>query len=194
MCLVLFFSFSPSAYIAPDLYRTGEISWEKLFYDTHYSILDLAEAYPGIEFIIKTHPQQKITDIDFIDRIKQLRNVYFSEGARVSNHLIVNSNVVAGFLTTALIEAMVCGKPIVYSFWGDAKEKWKENIIPFHNSNALFVANNKEDFKKKIIECINLKEIPKSQVKARKIFINEFFNQCDGKSAKRTIDTINRIV
>lgn len=192
--IVLFFSFMKSAYIAPQLYYKGEVSWDELFYDTHKSIIELAQNNEDINFIIKTHPQQKFNDKKIIQYINSLENIFLEKGAKISNHLIVNSDVVAGFLTTALIESMVCGKPIVYPFWGDVKEKWSENVIPFHKSKALYITKNKEDFKNNIMYALRNPEIPKKQEKNRRNFINEFFNKCNGKSSLRTIRAINEII
>jgi hypothetical protein len=49
----------------------------------------------------------------------------------MSNGLIVNADCIIGFQTTALIEAMVTEKLIIYTFWGEAREKLSLDLIPF---------------------------------------------------------------
>ena len=93
-----------------------------------------------------------------------------------------------------LIEAMVCGKQVVYAFWGDVREKWADNVIPFHKSKGLYVAESKEKFKSLIMKALSSDRIPEAQIKNRKPFIEEYFNQCDGHSSARTLERINDIL
>lgn len=46
--------------------------------------------------------------------------------------LISRSNVVVGFQTTALYEAVAAGRPAVYAAWGEFFEAVKGDLLPFH--------------------------------------------------------------
>ena len=189
---ILFFSFSTSAYIAPDLYASGEVSWKRLFEESHRGIIEFAKNHPDLLIVVKSHPQQVFEDGIIEEEFNSINNILHLKGAKISNDLIVNAKVVIGFLTTALIESMICNKPIVYLFWGDAV-KWSENIIPFHKSGALDIAHNKDEMVSLIEHHLHDNTIFEAMDLNRKKFIEEFLYKCDGESSKRTLDFLNEI-
>lgn len=183
---VLFFSFDKSAYIPEHLFKSGDITWNSLYHDVHYSIIEYARQNPEINFVIKTHPQQNTVD-DAIQAIcKQLPNVNIVGGAKISNELLKNADLVIGFQTTALIEAMFCNKPIIYTFWGDAP-KIADYLIPFHQSNALFVAHSKEDLDNAYKQFMKSSDSLSWDIAYRKDFVERYFYKCDGQSSARTL-------
>lgn len=186
---VLFFSFDKSAYIPEHLYNSGMITWDLLYKEVHSSIIRFAQKYPNINFVIKTHPQQNAVDEEFRNIIKQLKNINIIGGSKLSNELIKYSQIVIGFQTTALIEAMVCGKPIIYTFWGDAP-KIAEDLIPFHKTDALWTAKSKVQLENYFEICLSNSNIPQTQQSARKVFVEKYFHNCNGQTSKRTLQKI----
>ena len=187
---VLLFSFDKSYYIPEHLYNSREITWDSLYKEVHSSVIALAEKYPNINFVIKTHPQQSSLDKEFLDIIKHLDNISIVGGAKLSNELIKNSHIVIGFQTSALIEAMVCGKPIIYTFWGDAP-KIADLLIPFHTSNALWLAKSRKQLETYFEKCLSNLVIPQNQQKSRDIFVEKYFYNCNGQSSKRILELIH---
>jgi predicted glycosyltransferase len=186
---VLFFSFDKSAYIPEHLYRSGQITWDLLYKEVHSSIIRIAQKYPNLNFVIKTHPQQNTVDEEFLNIIKHLKNISIIGGAKLSNELIKYSQIVIGFQTTALIEAMVCGKPVIYTFWGDAP-KISECLIPFHKTNALWTATSKEQLENYFEKCLVNSNITQNQQNARKDLVEKYFHNCNGQTSWRSLQII----
>jgi hypothetical protein len=186
---VLFFSFDKHYYIPEHMFESGEITWNLLYRESHLGIVSCAKKYPHINFVIKTHPQQCSLDKEILSIINELDNVSIIGGAKLSNELILNSHIVIGFQTTALIEAMLCGKPIIYTYWGDAP-KIADFLIPFHLSDSLWVAKSLKEFDNIFEKCLSNLQVPDNHVEARKIFVEKYFHNCNGKTSERILDLI----
>ncbi|MEA2425850.1 MAG: hypothetical protein QOH13_2260, partial [Thermoleophilaceae bacterium] len=112
---VLFFSYMADAYHPSE--GTGDPAWARLHHETESQLWELARR--GWRVLVKPHPQQGFKEER--NRItrelgslvgKQVFLIYPREDAR---RLIAGSDVVVGFQTTALFEALVAGKPVVYT-------------------------------------------------------------------------------
>lgn len=195
--MLLFYSFLPHTYIPIDIYQRGEVGWDALVKESHEAVLAVAERFPDWDVVIKTHPQE-----DSRQARRQLasrgglHNVRLVTGARLSNVLNVRAEVVTGFQTTALIEAMIPGeRPIIYAFWGDAKDKWSEEIIPFHKSGALTVATSPTAYREALIGAMSnpAAALPPEQIAARRRFVQEYFWKPNGQAGRRTLDKLEEI-
>jgi len=196
--LLVFYSFFKDAYIPKHLYDSGEVRWDRIFDDSHRVIFQIAKKYPRWDVVIKTHPQQ-IHDLPGIrNMIKEqsLPNVYLATGPQLSRNLNIHADVICGFQTTALIEAMIIReRPIIYLFWGDA-QKWSDQILPFHNSGAVTVATSPDDLYQKLEKALNAPYSPLSpeQISKRKSFIDDYFWNPDGHVSERTLLKLEEIV
>jgi surface carbohydrate biosynthesis protein len=186
---ILLLSFDKSAYIPEHLFKSGEVTWEQLYNEVHTSIKDFAQKYPGLNFIVKTHPQQYIDD-STREKLASQKNISIASGASLSNELIFNSDIIVGFQTTGLIEAMVCQKPIIYTYWGDAP-KISDYLLPFHKTKALYVARSQQELQQYFEKILINPEVPTEQNEARNKFINEYLFNCDGHSSERCLKIIN---
>lgn len=193
--VLLFFSYDPWSYTPEYMVKKGEMNWEQLRHQTDEVVYTFARQHPEIDVIIKVHPQQ--SDIDSVRESinsQNLSNLFLVTGVALSNQLIINADVVLGFQTTALIESMVTDKPIIYTYWGDAREKWSADLIPFHESPGVHVAQSPE----KLLEMLNVtfKEstISPAARAARDEFVAEYLSIVDGRSAQRTFGEISRII
>lgn len=146
--VILFFTFDVDAYIhiwSPEEIRRESLSWLPLRNDINNVLIEFATRHKDIDIVVKVHPQQ--SDISHIRKIffdAGLQNIKTIEGADVSNHLIVNADLVVGFQTTALIEAMLTDKPVVYTGWSLTEQKLRDALIPFHSCRGLAIADSKE--------------------------------------------------
>jgi len=193
--LLLFFTYDPWSYTPEYMIEKGKMHWDMLRNQTDPVIFAYAKDHPEVDVVIKAHPQQ--SDIDQVKQIihnQGLHNVFLVTGPSLSNHLIVNADCVIGFQTTALSEAMNTDVPIIYTFWGEAKDRWSEDLIPFHKTNALFVATSPDMLKTYIDTSMHDFTMTKDQKEARKQFINEYLSVVDGESCKRTFETLKRII
>ncbi|MGI8512964.1 MAG: hypothetical protein ACR2NH_10110 [Solirubrobacteraceae bacterium] len=123
----LFFSYLVDAY-HPGA-GGGEPVWTRLHRQTEEGLWELARA--GWRVRIKPHPQQ-----DFQAEKRRLRSA--ARGLRVelvdpgadARALIAAADVVVGFQTTALLEAMAAGKPVLYTGWDPEAARLRDNLVP----------------------------------------------------------------
>ncbi|MHC4090575.1 MAG: hypothetical protein ACYSVY_09920 [Planctomycetota bacterium] len=189
--LVLFLSFDRSAYIPKELYDAGVVRWDDLFEDTHRVTCEFARTHPECDVVIKAHPQQTgLKDLQRWVDSRRVANLRLATGAGLSNPLIGHADVVAGFQTTALIEAMIPGqKPIIYTFWSDAK-RWADQILPFHTSGALTVVESPHEFRSALQSALTSPVVPQEQLEARSALVDATFHNPDGRVCQRTLQVL----
>lgn len=115
---VLFLSYLANAYVPPS--STIE-SWTQL----HTETLDVLAAFArdGVEVTVKPHPQQDARSLDEIRAVRaELEGLpesafRLAHGDEDTRKLILEHDVVVGFQTTALYEALIAGKPVLYTNW-----------------------------------------------------------------------------
>ena len=110
-----------------------------------------------------------------------MKNVKIFGNTFNAQKLILESDVVTGFGSTALLEAGIALKPVIYPLFAEAKEDEYSDFICFENSEQLFeIANSKEEYKELIIKKIKTPEVSESSIKYRLI---EFENQVSSLSS-----------
>ncbi|MFH1171407.1 MAG: CDP-glycerol glycerophosphotransferase family protein [bacterium] len=192
--VILFFTYDPWAYTPDYMIEKGEMHWDVLRDQTHHALFTLAQEHPELDFIIKAHPQQldRVEIQQEIDRYG-VKNVFLVTGSTLSNHLIVNADCIIGFQTTALIESMLTDKPIIYTFWGEAKTKWSNDLIPFDTTKGVLVAESPEALRQSVIDAIAYPELTPEQRSAREHFVQEYLQMVDGHSSERTLRELDRL-
>jgi hypothetical protein len=188
---VLFLSYLVDAYHPSE--GAGEPPWAKLHRQTEAALWELARK--GWRVLVKPHPQQpfkqerKRISAELGSLVgKQVFLIYPGEDAR---RLIAGSDVVAGFQTTALFEALVAGKPVVYTGWDRQAEELAGELIPFHEwDDVLDVARTPDEF-------VPLVEAARGQTRdpehARRIAEAQL-GPVDGGASERTLAQISTLV
>jgi len=189
--IILFFTYDLKAYIPVPNTELDicEDDWFELRSETHEIIKELARENRNINFIVKCHPQQR----DFLDIVSEFidyKNVWVLNGAKISNNLLLNSDLVIGFQTTALIESVLLKKPTIYTFWTDIVLKYQSGILPFHEYDSFLIVKSKTELKHTINQMIksnfnhNIIEID------RKKLLNKYLNNPDGHVSEKIIHFI----
>lgn len=191
--LFLFFTFETDAY-AP---IPGDHLWRDLRCDLHMAIEAFARQYPDHVFVVKTHPQQR-------DRFQVeqefartgLKNIVVLHGAEIARHLIVQSDVIIGFQTTALIEGMLAGKKVIYTEWSSTVRDNLQNLIPFHEAAGIDRARSREEFESLLSHIIQHEDfgVDDDTMAIRKPFIDVFIPNADGNVSERVMNRIIEIV
>lgn len=193
--LVLFFTYDPWAYTPEYMIERGEMHWEELRSQTHAALYTFARSHPEVDLVIKAHPQQPDrTVLEEEHRRESLSNVHLAYGAGSSNQLIVNAQVIVGFQSTALIEAMLTDKPIVYTFWGEAKERWANDLIPFHQCPGIATVGSPAELATVLERTVRQPTITAPEREARNRFLEEYLPNVDGRAAERTLVEIGRLI
>ena len=112
----------------------GRRTWEPLRDATERVLLDGVRR-GSCEVVIKCHPQQdRRTEAD---RLARRAGSTWNRGVSIAapdadtRELIVAANVVVGFQTTALYEAVAARRSVVYAAWGEAYERHRDQLIRF---------------------------------------------------------------
>jgi surface carbohydrate biosynthesis protein len=193
---ILFFTFDIDAYIhifPAEEIQSRSLSWLPLRNDINDVLIKFAKSHDNVDVVIKVHPQQ--SDIGHIRKIFSetgLTNVKMMEGANLSNHLIVNSDLIIGFQTTAIVEALLTEKPVIYAAWSDTEKKLRDDLIPLHDCKGLVKADSKEKFVK-LLDLWLAGEKMGGDLAYRKEF-TDYYLRADGKVGERLSKTLVDIV
>jgi len=164
--------------------------------ETHNVIKKLAREYPQINFIVKTHPQARNFSFVLNDLSGTTHNIKLMSGSLISNHLLANADIIVGFQTTALIEAMFFKVPVLYTFWTKSTEYFAEELIPFHKSGGVEVIHSANELEKKIKHYIEQPNVPISpkMIQSRIAFVNKYFYEANGRTGKRLLRAIENFL
>lgn len=135
---------------------------------------------------MKPHPQHNAEMLEGIHRrIDGVPRVTLLPGDADTRELIVSSNVVVGFQTTALAEAMAAGKRVVYTFWTDAVQRVKGLLLPYHElDGCIEVAVSAEDLGRRLRD-VEPRLPTKAQERDRMAFVEAYLGPIDGQASKR---------
>lgn len=146
---ILFFSYDTGAYSPEGVLAP---TWTQLRNETEEVLIDVA--HRGIHnVLIKPHPQQQEIRV-YKDRLKSMAGPMWGESVQLipsefdTRQLIVNTQVIVGFQTTAMFEAMAAGGKVVYTFWSEAPIRFTNALIPFHEmEDVLCIARSPQELK-----------------------------------------------
>jgi hypothetical protein len=188
---LLFFSYHLYAYAEV---LTGEMSiWRQLHGQTERQLWKLAEE--GWHVAIKPHPQQP----NWCEEMRRmLADVPDSARKRVSfvpkqadtRKLIADANVIVGFQTTALLEAMLAGRPTVYTGWDDRAIELQAKLIPFHDWGEIIDLVPAEDALVDVVRSARAFPPGTPEWERRRDIFEEQLGPVDGQCSARTLDAI----
>lgn len=191
---ILFFSYDLGAY-SPD--GVAAPTWKQLRTETEEVLIGLAQqGYYNV--IVKPHPQQQGIPA-YRDHLRALagsqwdKTVQLVPGDSDARQLIVNANVVVGFQTTALFEALAAGKHVVYTFWSTPAHEFVADLLPFHEmEGALTVACSPSDLKRLLLSMSESK-LDVQQPKRQSEVVKQL-GPLDGHAAERCLKLIEEYV
>lgn len=120
---LLFLSFDCKAYIDSDSGNTSGETWSALKEDLLGTI---DRASKKFDVTVKQHPQERDDGALFP------RSCEVASRDADTRRLLLDADLVVGFQTTALFEAIAAGKPVLYPAWGPVWERHFRSLIPFH--------------------------------------------------------------
>ena len=136
--------------------------------------------FPGREhFLCKAQPYMTK------DNYKDL------DGRYSSYDLLNNADIILGFQTSGMIEAMFTRTPIVYGAWGEFFEEIKNTLLPLHNTPALTFAHSKQEMFTRLATLIENPDSwrPTGEVEsARRNLRETYFAKADGNASRRLLD------
>lgn len=200
---VLFFAFDKSDKLPasrgssiPEIDRRwGSLSWGTLCEKTHAAIANLARLRPDLRVIVKTKSIARHQE----DIVRMLRQ---NDGPLPANlevvcggdsfQLLAESNVVVGFNTTAQLEAMAAGIPVIVPWFDEAIDpKTRDFVIELGNS--VEYANSPEEIIKLVCGHIDHPKKPHEELTPEvQSALRTWTSNNDGNSRRRVLDAVYR--
>jgi hypothetical protein len=170
--------------------------WKPMRDELHQVIRELAREQPNLEIVVKAHPQQaELAEVVAELTVDSLPNLKVMTGAKSASHLIVHADVIVGFQSTVMIEAMLTTKPVIYAGWGAVHAKHAPSLIPIDRSNGVTLANDIADFTAKLRIALAGSGLPTAdQMTARRAFTDRYFANANGETSARTLEAASDVV
>ena len=162
----------------------------------HISFLELAIENPDVEFVIKHKgvgweiTKSLLTSINAnvfnIDNLK-----IYGESSSQAQELILESDVITGFCTTALLEAAIAEKPIVYPLFAEASDEKYSDFLCFRDALDMFdVAKSKKEYKSLIMQRMQNPAISKKIMKFRELQFERHVSSLDSDALQKYSELI----
>ena len=170
-----------------------KLSWEGLSEDTHGAIVELARRRPDLRVIVKTKGQsrQLHDTFDILNKIaKELPSNLEVVAGGDPFQLIAKSQVVVGFNTTALLEAIAAGKLVIIPRFKEASESARRELI-LDLGDAVSYADSAEQLIEKVCSSIDQPAVvPVGLNLHAKQALRYWVGNDDGAAGRRVLDAI----
>ena len=204
---VLFFSFGPKTGLPmiPRKTRSGrnieyealpsewaDLRWQDLVKETHRAMFKLAQEYPKIKVVIKAKGGKR-QSADVYQIIQKLGTIPSNLAVMVGGdpfNLIIKSSVICGFNTTALLEAIAAGKPVVVPWFAEAlKEEMQSYIIDLED--AVEYADSPQDLVSRLGSyALNPQPPIVNLTKTKTQMLNKWVGNSDGLAGERVREAL----
>lgn len=183
---VLFLSYAVDAYHPRE--GQGAPVWKTLHTQTEQGLHELARR--GWRVLIKPHPQQPLDSVGQWRRnAGDLwgRQVFMVDPRADVRPLIVAADVTVGFQSTALLEAMLAGRPVLYTGWDPAAAALGGQLIPFQQwEREITVIHQAGDLPDAVVAARG-GTCPASVLRGRREIAERYLGPLDGRAAERTV-------
>lgn len=153
--------------------RKENFGWHKLHDKVHTSFVELSVENPGIEFVIKHKGVDWRVTEELLRNMHafKLNNLKIYGPSYDSQKLILESDVLTGFSSTAVLEAGITGKPVVYPLFSEASNiDYKDFIYFSENLSKMFdVAVSRNIYKQLIIKRYKNSAVSELAMKYRRM-------------------------
>lgn len=195
--VVLFFSFGPKQ-VMNTYYEKEQRNWMDLCDAFHEAMLHILRKYGDRVQIVYKTGGKPARDLypghdDFMKKARPYRNgknLLKLDYRYPVLDLIRTSDIVLGFQTKGLFEAMFTDNPIVFGAWGDLFEDIKDSLHPLHDTEAVTHARSTEELTEvlgRLVENPGTFKLTDRAAAARKALRGRFFHQPDGRVASRIL-------
>lgn len=189
--VALFFSYLVDAYHPGT--AGGEPVWAQLHHQTEEGLWELARS--GWRVLVKPHPQQ-----DFQAERRRLRSV--ARGMPVelvdpgadARELIATADVVIGFQTTALLEAMAAGKPVLYTGWDPEASRLRDELVPFADWDDAIEIVKAPAALAPTARAVMGKSLDARATARRAKLVEGLLGPIDGHASERALAAVRRVV
>jgi hypothetical protein len=176
---ILFLSYHVGAYHPDEGVRPV---WQTLHRETEAALEELSRE--GWRVLVKPHPQQPSPSLR--------PGLELLPESADTRELIADADIVVGFQTTALFEAMLAHKPVLYTAWDPEAVRLGSELIPFADwHDAITVVRSAADLAPALRAATPPDE---AATTARRRVVADFLGPVDGNASQRTLEVIERWV
>ena len=158
---------------------------------TEVALHDLARR--GWRVLIKPHPQQDPSAVSqWRERAGDLwgERVLLVDPGADARRLILSADVVLGFQSTALLEAMLAGRPVVYTGWDQEATAMGPDLIPFTDwGDVISVARTADGLAETIASLLGSHPSPAAMARRQEI-AELYLGPLDGAASARALAVI----
>lgn len=183
---VLFLSYAVDAYHPGE--GRGGAAWSTLHRHTEQGLHELARR--GWRVLIKPHPQQGVESLrEWRRRAGELwdRRMFLVDPQADVRPLIVAADVTVGFQSTALLEAMLAGRPVLYTGWDETATALGDELIPFHEWGAEITVVRQSGELADAAAAARGQTCGPSVLSSRREIAERYLGPLDGLAADRTV-------
>ena len=127
---LLYLSFDDVAYLPADMGIESDLTWRDLRQQVETEIASMSDVW---DVTVKIHPQQTPAG-DCLGP-----NARHADRLADTRALILDADVVLAFQTTAIFEAAVAGRPVIYPAWGKVYDEERGALTPFDEYPGLVI-------------------------------------------------------
>ena len=182
--LVLHFTFDDYAYIPPAFVADG-VNWKLLKSELAEKLELYAVNNPAENVVVKAHPQQ--SDFAQLKSRFKAKNVTVIGGSAEALTLMSQARVVIAFQTTAVLEALLIGVPVIYPAWYETSDELEKLLLPFREAPGISKASSPEHLYSMIEGSRAPIENKRADVSS---LISTYFFKPDGGTSQRIVDHI----
>jgi hypothetical protein len=170
--------------------------WQTLHEETEAELWELARR--GWRVLVKPHPQQqwqaerrrmRRATGDLLDS-----RVFLVDPSADARKLIAGSDVVVGFQSTALIEAMLARKPVVYTGWDEEAKGLSSQLIPFAEWPDLVHVVESRDRLIPAVEAARGAVYDADQAARADAIVESYLGRIEGDASERTVAVLREVV
>ncbi len=198
---VLFLTFGDRNYIEPYLYpQYPDLNWKPLMRDCEEVLFNYAQQNPDILVFYKMGHLEDY-NLAFMQKCEaaNLTNILPLNRTFPCSELILYSDIVIGFQTTAMFEAMFSDKVLVQLDWHipDILDR-ETQLLPINKYGAVLPARSKQELKAFLDDVaagkLDSYQVPEEMKAARKKTREIMFYDADGRTAERFYQEVKTLL
>ena len=171
--------------------------WSELCEKTHRAVVQAARMRPNARFVIKTKAHSRRVD-DIWEILRQADGPLPDNLEVISGGdpfpLLIGSTVVIGFNTTALLEALAAGKPVIVPNFDEALDPRMQDLI-IDVGDAVDRPESAEDLVKMICDYVDTpREIPMNISSDASHALRYWVGNEDGAAGQRVLAAVRNEV
>jgi len=187
---IVLFAFVVSDYFVTGVTDEMMTQLSRITEEFHKNVIDFALRNPKYKVVIKTKPAKRYLDQpkDIVKKYyggTEINNLTITNNAKVED-LIVNSSVVLGYNSTALVEGIAANKPIISPDFNAVLGSNNRGVFKDYNDLLNYVTTY--DGMEKII--LNCKDYYSVAIDRKDQFLEPLIFKNDGKASQRAESAI----